>query len=154
MGVAAHSRREHRASILTLLIAGFRQCKREQATDLILNGLQNVPIAAIQVQRRRLLSTRTRRTLARCFERMIDQMLKWPTLQAPGARPVFHPRTIAGAIDDLRTVARALETENVSAQGVARAERVITDDASPLHGHDAIALRAELRRIHHDLLSK
>ncbi|MGB0093750.1 MAG: hypothetical protein WBP81_14620 [Solirubrobacteraceae bacterium] len=70
-----------------------------------------------------------------------------------GARPLFHPRTVAAILEDLLAVARALEAEGVSAQGVARAERVFTDGASPLYGHDVIALHAELRRVHHDLLT-
>ena len=140
-------------SILTLLIAGFRQCKHDHAIDLILKGYQNVPIAAIQDQRRRLLSTRTRALASPAsFEEMIDQVQNWPTLQ-PGGTPLFHPRTVAGAIEDLLAVARALESEVVSAQGVARAERAFTDGASPLYGHDVIALHAELRRVHHDLLT-
>lgn len=141
-------------SVLTLLIAGFRQCKHDQAIDLILKGYQNVPIEAIQDQRRRLLSTRTRSSLARHFEEMIDQVQKRPTLLPREARPLFHPRTVAGAIEDLLAVARALESNVVSAAGVARAERMITDGASPLYGHDVIALHAELRRVHHDLLTE
>jgi hypothetical protein len=139
-------------SILALLIAGFQQSKRDHAIELILNGYQNFPIAVIQGQRRRLLSSRTRRSLARSFERMIDQVATWPTLQ-PRRAPAFHPVAVAEAAEDLLAVARALEVECVSAQGVARAERLITDETSPLYGHDLTAFRAELRRVRHDLLS-
>ena len=140
-------------SILTLLIAGFQQCKRDHAISLIQNGHQNAPIAAIQAQRRRLLSPRSRLTLARGFERMINHVSNWSRLQTWETQPV-HPQTIAGAVEDLRAVAHTLKTETVSAQGVARAERAITDRASPLHGHDVIALWAEIRRVHHDLVSE
>jgi hypothetical protein len=139
-------------SILTLLIAGFQQCKRDHAIDLILNGYQNVQIAAIQAQRRRLLAARCRLTVARGIERTINEVPKSFTLQARGTDPLFQPQTIAGAVEDLRAVARALITEPVSAQGIARAERALTDGASPLYGHDVIALWAEIRRVHHDLL--
>ncbi len=78
-------------SILTLLIAGFRQCKHDHAIDLILKGCQNIPIAAIQDQRRRLLSTRTRRRLAQSFEEVVDQVQNWRTLQAGGHAPCSIP---------------------------------------------------------------
>jgi hypothetical protein len=139
--------------ILTVLAAGFQQCKRDQAIELILRGYQNVPIAAIQAQRRRLLSGPTRRRLACCFEQTAEEQSQRGSWQARGAAPRFDPQVIVRATEDLLAVARVLDTESVSPQGVARAERLITDATSPLHGHDAIALRAELRRIRHDLLA-
>jgi hypothetical protein len=140
-------------STLTLLAAGFQQCKRDHAIDLILKGYQNFPIAAIQDQRRRLLSARTRFSLARSLMHTLEELSQRPTRQARESIPLFHPQTIADATDDLLEVAHALATEEVSVHGVARAERLVTDGTSPLYGHDMIALRAELRRIRDDLLA-
>ena len=141
-------------SILVLLTAGFQQCKRDHAIDLILKGYQNFPIAAVQDQRRWLLSARTRLRLAHSVIRMVNEVSRRPRWQARGSTPLFHPQTIAEAFDELLEVAHALVTEEVSAQGVARAERLITDGASPFYGHDSIVLRAELHRIRHDLLAR
>jgi hypothetical protein len=140
-------------SILALLAAGFQQCNRDHAIDLILNGCQNFPIEAIQDQRQRLLSARTRLRLARSLMQTVEELSQRARCQGRGSAAIFHPRTVADAIDDLLEVAHALATEEVSVHGVARAERLITEGASPLYGHDVIALRAELRRIRHDLLA-
>jgi hypothetical protein len=141
-------------SILALLAVGFQQCKRDHAIDLILMGYQNFPIAAVQDQRRRLLSARTRLRLARSLIQMANEISQRPRRKARGSMPLFHPQTIAEAVDELLEVAHALATEEVSAQGIARAERLITDGASPFYGHDSIVLRAELHRIGHDLLAR
>ena len=141
-------------SILALLAVGFQQCKRDHAIDLILKGYQNFPIAAVQDQRRRLLAARTRLRLSRSLIHTVNEVSQRPRWQACGSVPLFHPQTIAEAIDELLEVAHALAVEEVSAQGIARAERLITDGASSFHGHDSIVLRAELRRTRHDLLAR
>ena len=141
-------------SILALLAVGFQQCKHDHAIDLILKGYQNFPIAAVQDQRRRLLSARTRLRLARSLIQTVNEVSQRPRWQARGRTPLFHPETIAETIDELLEVEHALSTDEVSAQGIARAERLITDGASPFYGHDSIALRAELHRIRHDLLAR
>jgi hypothetical protein len=139
-------------TILTLLAAGFRQCTHDRAIDLILRGCENVPIAAIQHERGRLLSRRTRMRLARHISETVAEVSKRPTWNAREV-VLFHPPTIASALDDLLAVADALTASHVPAQGVARAERLMTDGTSPFYDHDAIVLRAELRRIRHDLLA-
>jgi hypothetical protein len=138
-------------AILTLLAAGLQQCRRDRAIDLILKGCQNMPIAAIQCQRQRLLSRRTRTRLARNIRQTVKEVSK-PAWQAREVA-LFHRQTVANATDDLLAVANALEADHVSAQGAARAERLISDGTSPFYGQDVIALRAELHRIHHDLLA-
>lgn len=141
-------------SIDALLAVGFRQCKRDHAIDLILNGYQNIPIAAIQDQRQRLLSERTRKSLARVLMRTVEEVSERPRWKTRGTMALYHPKTIADAIDELLAVASALQTDDLSAQGIARAERLLTNGTSPFYGHDQIALRAELRRIRDDLLAQ
>jgi hypothetical protein len=140
-------------SILTLLAAGFQHCKRDQAIKLILSGYQNVPIEAIQAQRSRLVSARRRETLARRFERIAEQASNGSTWRARASVPLLEPGPITDTTDDLLALAQALNTAAVTAQGVARAERLISDTASPFYGEDAIAFRAELRRIRYDLVA-
>lgn len=139
--------------ILTAVVGAFRQRKRDCAIDLILEGHETVPITAVQHQRRRLLSPRTRTTLARNFEDMIEQASKPAQLQMRGARPLSDLGIVAKATPDLHELVGLLHGDHVSARGVARAERLITDGASPLYGHNVSALRAELHRVHFDLLS-
>jgi hypothetical protein len=138
--------------ILLLLAAGFHHCTRDHAIDLILQGCQNFPIAAIEHQRRRLRSARTRSRLARSVMLAAEGVSRGPEWPDVGRPAKLHHQTIEDAVDDLLEVAQALATEEVSVQGVARAERLIIDGASPFYGDDMIALRAELRRIRHDLL--
>lgn len=140
-------------SILALLAAGLRQCKRHHAVNLILTGCQNFPIAAIQDQRRRLLSARTRSRLAHGLIHTVEELTRRPRWQNPGSVALLHPRTAADVIDDTLKVVHALATEEPSVQGIARAERLLTDGASPGYDYDMIALRAELHRIRDDLLS-
>jgi hypothetical protein len=132
--------------VLTILAAAFRQREHDRAIDVILDGYEEIPIAAVRRQRRRLLSDRTRRTLARNFEHMIHQASA-PQIQMRGARPLFHLRVVAKVSPDLYEVVRLLRTGHVPARGVARAERMITDGTSPLYGLEVDALREELHRV-------
>ena len=50
--------------VLTVILAACDQRKRDCAIELILEGRGSVPIAAVQRQRRRLVSARTREGLA------------------------------------------------------------------------------------------
>ena len=82
---------------LTVIVAAGRQCKRDRALDLILGGHERLAIAAVQQQRRRLLSQRTRTALARSLEDVVDQ-----GAQAPASTPlssVMHGR-IRNAVDE------------------------------------------------------
>ncbi len=53
--------------------------------------------------------------------------------------------------DELRDVIGLLRADGVSARGVARAERLVTDAVSPLYAHEVSAPREELCRVR-DLL--
>ena len=59
--------------ILTVLVAVHKQRERDCAIELVLEGRERVPIAAVQRQRRRLLSDQTRNGLAGNLEDLIRQ---------------------------------------------------------------------------------
>ena len=59
--------------ILTVLVAVHRQRERDCAIELVLEGGERVPIAAVQRQRRRLLLEQTRNGLAGNLEDLIRQ---------------------------------------------------------------------------------
>jgi hypothetical protein len=103
--------------------AAFQQSKHDRAIDLILDGY------------------------ARSCDDLIEQASNPPRLQTRGARPLFQLGVVAKASPDLDDVIRLLRTDRISARGVARAERVMTDAASPLYGYEVEALLEELDRV-------
>lgn len=133
--------------VLTVILAACEQRKRDCAIELILEGRQSVPIAAVQRQRRRLVSERTRDGLAGNLEEMVCHASR------PRGRQlrVTRPMVVAMVTDELREVIGLLRAEGVSARGVARTERLVTHAVSPLYGHEGGALREELCRVR-DLL--
>ena len=138
--------------ILTVLLAAHKQRERDCAIELVLEGRETVPIAAVQRQRRRLLSEQTRNGLAGNLEDLIRQAASRSRLQMRVAPLPFEPKVLRLAAGELRDVIGLLRTEGVSARGVARAERLVEHVVSPLYGQDVGALREELRRVR-DLLA-
>jgi hypothetical protein len=126
-----------------LLLVGIR---RERAVELIAQGRENLPVTLVQRQCIRLASPRTRRSLARTLESMIEETLHPRRVSIPSARLSLNRRLIASLQDELRRVARLLRDDRVTTRGVAFSERLLTRGESPLYGRDIVALRAELRR--------
>ena len=137
--------------ILTVLVAAHKQRERDCAIELVLEGHETVPIAAVQRQRRRLLSDETRNGLAGNLEDLIRQSASRSRLQMRVTPLPFEPTVLTMAAGELREVSGLLRTEGVSSRGVARAERLVERAVSPLYGQDVGALREELRRVR-DLL--
>jgi hypothetical protein len=132
---------------LTVVLLALRQRVRDEATHLIAEGHEALPIAVVQRERQRLLTPRTRDTLARTLEMMLRQALRPPRVMTRGARPLFSLLVIASVAPDLRALISVLRTENASARGVSLLERLITHGDSPLYGREAAVLREELRRV-------
>ena len=137
--------------ILTVLLAAHTQRERDCAIELVLEGHETVPIAAVQRQRRRLLLEQTRNGLAGNLEDLIRQAASRSRRQMRVTPLLFEPRVLTMAAGELRDVIGLLRTEGVSARGVARAERLVERAVSPLYGQDVGALREELCRVR-DLL--
>lgn len=132
---------------LTVVALALRRRVRDEAMHLIAEGHEALPIAVVQRQRQRLLSPRTRDTLARTLEMMLRQALRPPRIMTRGARPLFSVLVIASVAPDLRALISVLRTKNASARGVGLLERLITHGDSPLYGREAAVLREELRRV-------
>jgi hypothetical protein len=122
------------------------QTRRDRALDLILEGRESLPVSVIQRQRRRLARPRTRRSLAKTLEAMIDETLHIRPMALRSARPLLHRPLIAEAQADMRATAGALRHEDPAIRGVALVERLLSRGESPLYGRDAAALRSELAR--------
>ena len=134
---------------LTVIATACRQTQRDRALALILEGRENVPVAAVQRQRRRLLDPRTRATLARNLAVMIEQASTRRGFQACRICPLFDRAVIRAVADDLRAVIRLLGSDHAPVRGVAVVEHLLTDAFSPLYGNQAEPLRQELHRIGH-----
>lgn len=137
---------------LAAIAAACRQSQRDCALALILAGRGSVPVAVVQRQRRRLVDSRTRTTLARNLAVMIDQASTRRGLSACKIRPLFDRAVIRAVADDLRAVIRLLRSEQAPARGVALVEHLLTDGFSPLYGNQVESLREELHRIGHQLI--
>jgi len=129
------------------IVAALGQRKRDHALDLIGEGHGTMPLGPVRRECRRLRADRTRGSLARTFDRIVDEALSRPALRVRGIRPLYERAVVAAVAPDLRAVSRLIRTERASAQGLALAERLLRYGMSPLCGHDAAALRAELRHI-------
>ncbi len=138
--------------ILTVLVAVHKQRERDCAIELVLEGDERVPIAAVQRQRRRLLAEQTRNGLAGNLEDLIRQSARRSRRQMRVTPLPFEPMVVRTVAGELRDVIGLLRAEDVSARGVARAERLVERAVSPLYGQDVGALREELRRVR-DLLA-
>ena len=137
--------------ILTVLLAAHKQRERDRAIELVLEGREGIPIAAVQRQRRRLLAEQTRNGLAGNLEDLIRQAASRSRFQMRVTPLPFEPTVVRLVAGELRDVIGLLRAEGVSARGVARAERLVEHVVSPLYGQDVGALREELRRVR-DLL--
>jgi hypothetical protein len=137
--------------VLTLLLAGHRQRERDCAIGLILDGRERIPIAAVERQRRRLLSDRTRQGLASSLQEKVRQASDRRALRARVTPVPFDRVVVSTVAGEIVEVIILLRSPSASARGVARAERLVERALSPLYGSDVAALREELGRVR-DLL--
>ena len=135
--------------LLCYLIAAAAQegRKRDRALELIAEGREDVPIAAVQRSRERLCSARRQRQMARTIERMIELALHPPSPCSRSARPLFKIRVVSSVTEELHAVCEPLRSASAAARGVALAEKLLGDGTSALYGDDPRPLRNQLQRI-------
>jgi hypothetical protein len=138
--------------ILTIRAAICTAVKRDHAVDLISQGREGLPIAAVQRQRQRLGRSRTREQLALAVQAIIRDAKDPVIHRMPRARPLFDAAVVASAAEDLQSIIRLLQADSVSVRGVARLEQLVTDGTSPLYGGDTQPLRQELDRIRQTMI--
>jgi hypothetical protein len=132
-------------AILSVLLGAHHRCERDCAIAVILDGGERVAIGAVQRERRRLLSDRTRHGLARTIERILRQARDRRLLRFT---PIpFDAVVVTTVADELVDVVARLKSPGVSAREVALADRLIRYALSPLYGRDVDALREQLRRL-------
>jgi hypothetical protein len=137
-------------TILAARVALLLESRREHVLDLIIEGRGDLPIAAVERQRRRLLDPARRRGLASAFEEIRDEALR-PPARDPRMRPIFDRRVIAAVAPELTTIAALLRDDVANLRGIALAQRLVTDGISPLYRSDVRLLRDELRRLEYHL---
>lgn len=132
---------------LAAAAAVLRGRQRADALQLVREGRERLPVAAVEHERRRLEDARTRLRLADSLEEMIRIVVTPPQRDPRPAVPIFHRSMVGEAVQDLQRTATLLRSPTAPARGVALAESLVTNGLSPLYGDDVAALREELRRV-------
>jgi hypothetical protein len=138
------------AAVLVAMVLAGRLCialdrARQRACDVIIEGGEDLPVALVQRQRHRLLSSDLHAMLASMYEDLARRAER-PSLRAPDG-PAAVAAPLGGLGEDLRAVAGILRGDAPDARDVALAERLVDDQTSPLYGADVDALRRALHRI-------
>jgi len=113
--------------------------------DLIVEGNENLPVAAVAAERARLLAPRHQQQLARTLERIV-----WPEPVSSvvlTARPVVHATVVNALAPQLHELTERLRQQQVSCRGVALIEELISCPGSPLYGTESDDLARELGRV-------
>lgn len=133
---------------LGLVAAGLYASRRIEARELIVAGGEHVALAVVERERRRLLSARTRLSLAASLAAMLHEATRSPSggarLLAP---PLFEAAVVCAVADDARAIAALVRAELSEARGIALLETLMRRGGSPLYGGRVAPLRAELRRV-------
>jgi hypothetical protein len=126
--------------------AALRQRKRDCALDLIIAGRDELPLAAVQRERRRLLAPRTRTVLTKHIDAILEEASGPHVLSA---RVPVDAAVVRAVAPDLRAVIQQLRADHPAARGIALTKRLVTNGDSPLYGHDPRLLREEITRVRH-----
>jgi hypothetical protein len=133
------------AFLLAWLVAW--RVARERAQDLIAAGSDSVVLSVVARERRRLASRKERERVARSLEGLYRDALRWHEI-LPQFRPPHGVVQLRYLGNELRALTRALRRDRVRVQGVALAERFLSDGyESPLYANELGPLREELNRI-------
>jgi hypothetical protein len=120
--------------------------RRARALDLIADGRDALPLDAVRRQRERLTNPRRARALARS----LDQIRRESRI---GARrrtfgpPLYSPPVIRELDAELARTAELLRGPAPGVVAIARTERLLGGERSPLYGQDPRRLGEELKRI-------
>ena len=140
--------------VLAALAAALLGEVRQRAMDLILEGRERLPLAAVKRERRRLLSPRTRVRLATGLAGVLEEALMPRGVPVASASLLADARVLRVNAGELRAVAALMRAAPASARGVALVECLLTDGCSPLYGKEVEPLREELRRASYLLQSR
>ena len=131
--------------VLGCRIVLLRLQLRGQCLELIVEGNEDLPVAAVAAERARLVAPRHQQQLARTLERIV--CLEPVSSLLLTARPIVHARVVNALAPQLRELMHRLRQEQVSCRGVALVEELISSPGSPLYGTDPDELARELGRV-------
>jgi hypothetical protein len=124
----------------------LRLHRRELCRNLVIDGLERLPLASLGCELRRLRDPRHQARLARTAEDLADRADHYNHERGLGP-PLYSHHVLAGVQLQLRDVARSLRADGRGVRGVALLDRLITSGSSPLYGRRVGPLRDELARI-------
>jgi hypothetical protein len=137
-------------AVLLLALTLAVRARRERAVDLIAGGRASLPLAAVQHERARLADPRRAQRFARSLDSLRrDARRSWR--ERPLHRPLYAPAVIREVDGDLARIARVLRSCRPELSALARVERLLSGESSPLYEGDTRRLRDELRRIQFSL---
>jgi hypothetical protein len=120
--------------------------RRGSARDLIAAGRADLPVAAVQRERARLVDARHVAGLRGSLDDLRREAAA-PHRGRPRARPLHIPSTIRRVDRELGSVITLLREPCPDLAVVARVEGLLSSPSSPLYGDDTTRLRDELLRI-------
>jgi hypothetical protein len=116
---------------LVVRLGMLRLHRRELCRDLVIDGLERLPLAALGCELRRLRDPRHQARLARTAEELADTADHYRHELGLGP-PLYRHRVLTGVQPELRDVARSLRADGGGVRGVALLDRLITSGTSPL----------------------
>jgi hypothetical protein len=137
---------------LDLRFGMLRMYRHELCRDLVIGGREQLPLAALRCELRRLRDPRRRAWLARAVKELADSA-DHPRREIGLGPPLYNLRVLAAVQPQLRDLARSLQAGGGGVRGVALLDRLITSGTSPLYGRRVGPLRDELGRIRYLLCS-
>jgi hypothetical protein len=118
---------------------------RERALELIAEGRDALPLAAVRRECARLASPRRVLDLARSLDELRREARR-PRRSL--VAPLYVPAVIRESDAEIARLAGLLRSGRTEPAALARIERLLSGARSPLYGADGRRLREELRRIH------
>jgi hypothetical protein len=131
---------------LTIALLAASASSRDRALDLIAEGRDALPLDAVRRQRERLQDPRHARALARSLEHIRTESRPRAHRRTFGP-PLYSPTVVRELDGEIARIVELLRGPAPRVVAVARTERLLGGECSPLYGSDPRRLGEELRRI-------
>src|ERR1700745_1493377 len=97
---------------LSIVLAARVQNRRDRAVEVILDGREELPLAPVQRERRRLVSRRTRTRLARSLQEVVGETAKPRRCLRP-LPPLCEPRVVSPLVAELLEISVLLHGDEM-----------------------------------------
>ena len=133
-----------------LRVAYLAWRRRAICRQLIIDGEGDLPLRAVERERRRLETARRCAELAEAIGRLVDEATH-PRSRRAFKPLIYHPAVVRAVAAELHEITRLLRYGDVDVRGVASVEALLVSGESPLYGVQAEVLRDELGRVRYFL---